>query len=48
MRYIIAVELGDCFKTIARVSSLTTAKLLRFALEQAHGLKIVIVDARGL
>lgn len=48
MRYIIAVELGDCFRAIARVSSFQTAKLLQFAIEQIYELKIVVVDTRGL
>lgn len=48
MRYIIAVELSNYFKAIAKTSSLETAKILQFSLEQLLPLKIIIVDTRGL
>lgn len=48
MRYIIAVEFGDCFKAIARVSSLETAKFIQSAFKQTFGFTIIIIDTRGL
>lgn len=48
MRYIIAVELNNYFRAIARTSSFEAAKLLQFSLEQLFKLETVVVDTRGL
>lgn len=48
MRYIVAIEFDSCFRAIARVSSLETAKLLQLALEQTFGFTIIIINTRGL